>query len=126
MAAGALVVLAAIVVIAVARGHGAAHGDHRPGAAALLLAAPVGAFIVAFGAVPSLFAPVWLTWVIAYVFAPLTVPAGALWIAAWVRRWPRGLRALAAIQALGWCSLLVGVAGVAVMIGGAGAGRVYC
>jgi hypothetical protein len=114
--AGALVVVAAIV--AVSRLRSAPDGwPRRAGARTAWIAALLATYSVACAVDRDLFVVASITWALVFlVFWPITTPALALVTGLWIRRQPAGRRSLAAVQALGWWSLLVGVLGVAMAV----------
>lgn len=114
-AAGALAVLAGIVLVSRWRSE-ARGGPVRAGTPTRIVAGLLTIYVVACAINIRLFGTAGLLWVVALVFFWLTIPMAAAITALWLTKRPPDQRAFGATQALGWCSLLVGIVGVGVWI----------
>jgi hypothetical protein len=119
--AGALIVLAGILRTSSLR-----RADRRPGAATIAVGALLALYVVVCMAVREAFAAYAILLVLAAVLWWASIPLVVVPAAVWFVLRPRAARPLAALAVLGWCSLLLGVGGVATFVALRATGPLLC
>ena len=109
--AGALIVLAGILRTSALR-----RRDGRPGPATIAVGALFALYAVTCMAVREVFAAYAILLVLGTVLWWANIPLVVVPAAVWFVLRPRAARSLAALAVLGWCSLLLGVGGVATFV----------
>jgi hypothetical protein len=103
---GALLVLAAIVGVSAWRGGG------RPGVGAIVAAVMVGVYVLACAVESKALALIMIAMLVCGYFWWIAVPVMAAALATYLFTRSPGARPLAAVAALGWCSLVFAVGGL--------------
>ena len=117
---GALIVLGGILRTSALRRGG------RPGPATIAVGALFAVYAVVCIAVRDAFGAYAILLVLAAVLWWATIPLVVVPAAVWFVLRPRPARPLAALAALGWCSLLLGVGGVALFVALRATGPILC